>query len=193
MLKIFNPGLFTGLLFGVFVSISGCTDGTPGRGSARSVEVASIKTPALERATRRLFDGAPPVIPHPPMGAACTSCHNREGMRVEGLGFSPPSPHELTAGMSALSRCQQCHVFQQTEEPWVGNTFVGLPQDLRQGSRLYEGAPPVMPHSKLMRENCQACHAGEAAREEIRTSHPERFRCMQCHVEQVVGTTNSFP
>jgi cytochrome c-type protein NapB len=34
-----------------------------------------------------------------------------------------------------------------------------------------------------MRENCAACHAGPAAREEIRTSHPERTRCRQCHVE----------
>jgi cytochrome c-type protein NapB len=33
-----------------------------------------------------------------------------------------------------------------------------------------------------MRENCAACHTGPAAREEIRTSHPERTRCRQCHV-----------
>ena len=33
-----------------------------------------------------------------------------------------------------------------------------------------------------MRENCAACHDGPGAREEIRTSHPERTRCRQCHV-----------
>ena len=46
-------------------------------------------------------------------------------------------------------------------------------------------APPVMPHSAFMRENCLACHSGPAAREEIRTPHPERPRCGQCHVQQV--------
>ena len=145
-----------------------------------------IKTPAVDRAARRLFDGAPPVIPHEPLGAACLECHNEVGMAVEELGFSPPSPHELTEGMSALSHCQQCHVFQQGTEPWVTNTFAGLPQDLRRGSRLYAGAPPTVPHGRLMRENCQACHTGAAAREEIRTTHPERVNCSQCHVEQVV-------
>ncbi|MCB1057222.1 MAG: hypothetical protein KDD11_17105 [Acidobacteria bacterium] len=142
------------------------------------------------RAERRLFDGAPPVIPHQPFGAPCISCHNLEGKAVEGVGFAPPSPHELTGGMSALSRCQQCHVFQVTDQPWVDNTFVGLRQDLRQGTRLYDGAPPVIPHQLLMRDNCLACHAGPAAREEIRTSHPERIRCRQCHVAQT--TTSEF-
>jgi len=182
-----------GLLFFAAVWVAACGDEMAGSGVGGSGGLASIKTAAVERATRRLFDGAPPVIPHPPMGAPCVSCHNAEGMAVEGVGFSPPSPHELTAGMSALSRCQQCHVFQQTEESWVGNSFVGLAQDLRRGSRLYRGAPPVMPHGRLMRENCQACHSGEAAREEIRTSHPERLRCAQCHVEQVARSSAMFP
>jgi cytochrome c-type protein NapB len=111
-------------------------------------------------------------------------------MQVAGLGFAPPSPHELTDGMSASSRCQQCHVFQRTTEQFVANTFAGLRQDLRHGRRLNDLTPPVMPHKLLMRENCSACHTGAAAREEIRTSHPERPRCMQCHVPQ--ETTETF-
>ena len=93
--------------------------------------------------------------------------------------------------MSARSRCRQCHVLRRTEAIFVENTFVGLPQDLRHGRRLHIEAPPVIPHSVFMRENCVACHTGPAAREEIRTSHPERLRCRQCHLEQ--QTTSTFP
>lgn len=192
-LRISATGLACGCLLWSSVWVSACAEHTEGPSNLEQQKVVSTKTSAVKRATRRLFDGAPPVIPHPPLGSVCISCHHREGVAVEGLGFSPPSPHEQTAGMSALSRCVQCHVFQQVEAPWVGNTFVGLAQDLRSGSRLSPGAPPVMPHGKLMRENCQACHAGEAAREEIRTSHPERLRCAQCHVEQVVTGAGAFP
>ena len=155
----------------------------------------AVKTAALERAERRAYDGAPPVIPHENFSITCTECHNLEGVAVEGTGFSPPSPHEVTRGMSAISRCRQCHVFRETETLFVDNSFVGLRQDLRRGRRLYDGAPPVIPHKILMRENCRACHAGPAAREEIRTSHPERARCRQCHVEQTTNAVfveNSF-
>lgn len=151
----------------------------------------AYKTAAVERAERRLFDGAPPTVPHERLGAACISCHNEEGMAVEGLGFSPPSPHEITAGMSSISRCEQCHVYTPRgavpDRPWVGNTFAGLRQDLRQGRRQHPLAPPVVPHRIFMRENCRACHSGPAAREEIRTTHPERVRCQQCHVEQTTA------
>ncbi len=150
----------------------------------------ATKTAAAVRAERRAFDGSPPVIPHEPMGAACISCHNAEGIAVPDLGFAPPMPHGTTAGMSTSSRCQQCHVFQRGEEPWVGNTFAGLRQDLRRGQRAGDLAPPVIPHKIFMRENCVACHSGPAAREEVRTSHPERVRCQQCHLEQ--RTTDSF-
>lgn len=185
-------GLILALALGLaFVAGAVACSGTENRDSVAVPDRHGVtKTAATVRAERRLFDGAPPVIPHQPFGAACVSCHNQEGKAVEGVGFAPPSPHELTAGMSAHSRCQQCHVFQVIDEPWVANTFSGLRQDLRRGRRLFDGAPPVIPHETLMRENCLACHSGPAAREEIRTSHPERPRCRQCHVAQT--TTSEF-
>ena len=149
----------------------------PGRDGA-------MKTSATQRAERRLYDGSPPVIAHENMGADCTECHTIEGMAVPGLGFAPPAPHEITQGLSATSRCEQCHVFKQTSGMFVANSFEGLAQNLRRGKRLNTLAPPVMPHKSFMRENCLACHSGPAAREEIRTPHPERLRCRQCHVEQ---------
>jgi cytochrome c-type protein NapB len=150
-------------------------------------EDGNLKRAATVRAERRAYDGAPPVAPHSDFGMTCTQCHNEIGMEVPEVGYAPPSPHELTAGMSAMSRCRQCHVFQQTTDVFVANAFAGLRQDLRRGRRLNDLSPPVIPHKLQMRENCSACHTGVAAREEIRTSHPERARCVQCHVPQLTG------
>ncbi len=177
------------------VACGGSEDGGDSAAQGPSVPVAgrdgALKTTPLERAKRRAYDGAPPVIPHQPMGMNCIACHNERGMDVADVGFAPPSPHERTEGLSALSRCEQCHVFRTTDAKFVANTFAGLPQDLRPGARAYDGAPPVLPHGLLMHENCLACHSGPAAREEIRTTHPERENCVQCHVVQDEATTFS--
>lgn len=164
---------------------AGAGDGVPVPGRE-----GALKSTAAERAERRLFDGAPPVVPHGELGIACASCHNREGVAVAELGFAPPSPHEQTPGLSDVANCRQCHVASSDAEPFAGNSFAGLRQDLRQGERLNPLAPPVIPHAVLLRDNCLACHSGPAAREEIRTSHPQRANCNQCHVEQTV--TASF-
>jgi cytochrome c-type protein NapB len=145
------------------------------------------KSPPEQRATRRAYDGAPPVIPHPPLGAGCTSCHNEHGIEVGELGFAPPSPHVLVGDRATIGRCRQCHVFRTTDAEFRASTFVGLPQDLRRGDRMYPGAPPTMPHAVLLRENCAACHDGPAAREPSRTPHPERARGRQCHVPIEAG------
>lgn len=144
----------------------------PGRPGAR-------KTAAAARAARRAFDGAPPVIPHDRLGA-CLACHGEERIEVPGLGLAPKNPHGETPGMGD-ARCEQCHVFQRTDEVFVASEFEGRPQDLRAGPRAYEGAPAALPHPVFLREDCLACHAGPAAREELRCTHPERTRCLQCH------------
>ena len=154
---------------------------------AKRSATAVVKSSAATRADRRAYDGAPPVIPHAGLGMRCVECHNRMGRQVENLGFAPASPHEKTPGLSMYSNCRQCHVERTTRAVFVANSFEGIPQDLRQGRRAL-GAPPVMPHPKFMRDNCQACHTGPAARTSIRTSHPERVRCLQCHVEQKVNS-----
>ena len=178
-----------GIVLGALGFVGGCADGSSG--IAVPDRPGAMKTAAADRAARRLFDGAPPVIPHEPFGATCVSCHNTAGLSVPEVGFAPPSPHEMTSGMSAMSRCRQCHVFSESDTVFVENSFAGLRQDLRRGRRLNALSPPVIPHQILMRENCAACHTGPAAREEIRTTHPERIRCRQCHLEQV--TTGAFP
>jgi|GEM_PF-1376988 len=142
----------------------------------------AMKSSGAVRGALRLFDGAPPVIPHSDFGAACGACHDTEGISVEGVGYAPASPHDDTGEAAATTRCRQCHVAVLDEGLFVQNTFEGLRQDLRTGGRLYDGAPPTIPHKVLMRENCAACHVGPGARAEILTTHPERTRCRQCHV-----------
>lgn len=142
----------------------------------------AMKSSGAERASRRLYDGAPPVIPHASFGAACGTCHDTQGLAVKGVGFAPASPHDDTEDDATTTRCRQCHVFVLDEGLFVQSSFEGLEQDLNAGSRLYPGAPPTIPHRILMRENCEACHSGPGARAEVVTSHPERTRCRQCHV-----------
>lgn len=140
------------------------------------------KSAAAVRAARRAFDGAPPVVPHMDFGMTCLECHGAKRVEVPGLGFSPPMPHEGTEGISAISRCKQCHVFRQTDELFRENAFAGVAQALDLGPRAHDFAPPRIPHEVFLRENCQACHDGPAAREEIRCTHPERAACTQCHL-----------
>lgn len=149
---------------------------------------------AGERAARRAYDGAPPVVAHEDFRIACGNCHDEAGMPVRGVGLAPASPHDGTVRASATQRCRQCHVFRVSDDVFVPNGFVGLPQDLRPGARLNPLAPPTVPHRIFMRENCLACHAGPAARAEIATSHPDRDRCRQCHVPVTTrtGFTSTF-
>ena len=168
------------LLLAVAIAAIGC-----GGGEDR-VQVPDrpgvTKSAAAVRAERRAYDGAPPVIAHQSFDSQCTECHDLEGMEVPDVGFAPPSPHEATLGMSAMSRCAQCHIFALADDEFVANSFAGLRQDLRRGARLNPFAPPTLPHKSFMRENCVACHSGPAAREELRTDHAERARCRQCHL-----------
>ena len=177
-------------LLGLAALAVGCSASEPEMVQVPGKE-GRLKSAATVRAARRAYDGAPPVIPHEAFGSDCTNCHGRDGIEVPGVGYAPPSPHETTPGLSAVSRCRQCHVFAVTEEQFARNDFSGLRQDLRRGRRLHDNAPPTIPHKTFMRENCAACHTGPAAREEIRTSHPERVRCLQCHVP--VTTRQTFP
>ncbi len=142
-------------------------------------------TSSTDRATRRAFEGAPPVIPHKMHGASCIECHSKTGKAIPDTGFAPANPHLITAGMGLTANCRQCHVYRNTDDTFTQNLFVGASQDLRKGDRLFAGAPPAVPHPEFMRENCQACHSGPSARPEIRCDHPARTNCRQCHVVQV--------
>jgi cytochrome c-type protein NapB len=154
------------------------------RRATKTVDYAAMPPEPNRRRTlavfyaRRADLGAPPIIPHavedPETSArACLACHGGGGWVPRFNAYSPVTPHpELTS-------CQDCHV---VEEPSRGSPPAPrtvAPPPLRRAAM--PGSPPPIPHDLEMRETCLACHAGPAAVAEIRTSHPERLSCRQCH------------
>lgn len=142
---------------------------------------SQAKSEALKaRARGRAFEGAPPTIPHPvgqASGIECRACHER-GATI-GEAVAPPWSH------AHYTMCTQCHV---SEMPPLGtldnaaavaNSFVGV-RGAAAPYRAYEGSPPQIPHTTLMRERCSSCH-GPHGRPGLQTSHPERLDCRQCH------------
>ena len=138
------------------------------------------------RAARRAYDGAPPRIPHAIRQDAapeCLACHE-EGLRFRGL-LGTPMSH------TAYTSCTQCHVVTESPIPGgadlipdprdVPNVFVGL-EATPAGPRAWSIAPPQLPHTTWMRERCDSCH-GVNGRDAIRSSHPWRESCQQCHAQ----------
>ncbi len=144
------------------------------------------------RAERRAFDGAPPIAPHPVdqmSSAACLACHGNP-VRVGQL-VVPQISHP-----SHYSQCLQCHASGAgPTSTWEGlpppvegidlatlaatNTFPGH-REAAPGERAFDSAPAVIPHTTWMRENCMSCH-GPGGSSALRTSHPSRQSCTQCH------------
>lgn len=165
----------------LLVAATGCD-------STASSPSTVIPTASAVRAERRLYDGAPPVIPHPPLHIRCVSCHTETGKDSPPLGVAPANPHSATTGLSNTGDCRQCHVFRELDRVFVDSDFVGLRPSIARDERLYSGAPPVIPHRVFMRENCRSCHCGPGVRPEIRCSHPQRTNCRQCHVQIATAT-----
>lgn len=128
----------------------------------------------------RAFPGAPPVIPHEVLdpagfgGRGCLHCHENGGYVPRFNAFAPVVPHP------ELMSCKQCHVPAQTPALFAKSTWQATPPPPI-GQVAMPEAPPRIPHTLHMRENCLACHAGPAAVPEIRVTHPERVNCRQCH------------
>ena len=134
----------------------------------------------LIRASRRAFNGAPPIIPHAierTDDAACYACHGK-GLRI-GDRVANPMSHGF------LANCTQCHAPPPpkpfaTVDQTVANSFVGLPAPL-QGERAFAGAPPTIPHSTWMRGSCLSCHGRGSGWVGLESTHPWRINCQQCH------------
>ncbi len=141
---------------------------------------------------RRAYDGAPPMIPHVVDderafgGKVCLTCHENGGYVPKYQEYAPVVPHP------ELINCRQCHVPAKTNSLFRASDFkpAGVPA-LKQ--RALSTSPLLIPHQLHMRENCLACHAGPGAPQEIRTTHPERSNCRQCHMVQQPMETFSRP
>ncbi len=156
---------------------------------SRFVDLSQSGTRSLDSYyQRRAYPGAPPFIPHPvdqdmkTAFNACNGCHEKGGFVARFQAFAPQTPH------ANYSNCRQCHVPQADETLFQATTWQTMtPPAL--GRAALPGSPPPIPHALHMRENCSACHAGPAAPMEIRTTHPERLSCRQCHMK----TTTDAP
>jgi nitrate reductase (cytochrome), electron transfer subunit len=170
---------------------------------ARPRDEAHPRTLAMYRRLRA-YPGAPPRIPHALSvdefaGGRCNACHERGGFVERFAAYAPVTPHpEMaqclqchvpddrlvglpfpTGGRDAV--CLQCHL-PDAEAPRFVDLDWPAPRWPEIGWSTLPGAPPSIPHDAQLRGNCQACHVGSAAVDEIRTSHPERANCRQCHV-----------
>lgn len=133
-----------------------------------------------ERAETRAYAGAPPVVPHvidQQVTSSCVACHG-EGLEVAGR-VAPVLSHPVYAN------CTQCHVPSANDKVpestlEVANAWVGAQPAGQGGARAWPGAPPVIPHPTVMRESCASCH-GVWGKPGLRTTHPERQSCTQCH------------
>jgi nitrate reductase (cytochrome), electron transfer subunit len=148
----------------------------------------------------RAFPGAPPRIPHSITAEefrsmTCNSCHEGGGYSQRFGAYVPVTPHP------EYRNCLQCHAADagavEIALPAGASAFravgAGATSSLAAldwktadwpsiDQRAMAGSPPVIPHDLQLRGNCLACHAGPSAVAEIRTTHPERANCRQCHV-----------
>ena len=147
---------------------------------AAGVRVRSLETYYSLRA----YAGAPPVIPHevdPEIASTqrCGICHEKGGFVAKFNAYAPVSPHP------EYHNCLQCHVASDATGLFVEIDWLSTRRPIL-GQPALPGNPPPVPHTLQLRENCLPCHAGPAAVAEVRTSHPERLNCRQCHVPRQV-------
>lgn len=155
----------------------------------------------------RAYPGAPPRIPHALTEdefkrGSCNTCHQRGGYVERFATYAPLTPHPEMAhclqchvaddrlvGLPAVLPegtpvCAQCHVLSAITAP--PPQFVAIvwpePRWITLGRTELPGGPPLIPHGLQTRGNCVACHGGLGAVFEIRTTHPERANCRQCHL-----------
>jgi cytochrome c-type protein NapB len=142
---------------------------------------AHAEEPNQPREELRAFYTAPPVIPHAVAtrdNSLCLYCHN--DLLKLGNKTTVPMPHAI------LSNCQQCHVQALPyhdlgpAEPVVSN-WTGLTEP-KAGNKTQPASPPTIPHRVFLREKCLTCHNPKHPNLQMRSPHPERSNCMQCHV-----------
>ena len=130
------------------------------------------------RAVLRAFYTSPPVVPHKvesENSKDCLECHLNV-TKLEDGRIGPKTPHPQ------FTSCLQCHVPGQ-KMPNI--QFISQWKRLdepKRGDRWFTTSPPTVPHRIKLRENCLSCHGPENPNMELRTPHPERTSCLQCHV-----------
>lgn len=184
----------------VFRTHAGVLAIDPGSETRRSAHPRTLATWRNLRA----YPGAPPRIPHgltPDefQNGGCNTCHERGGYSQRFGAYVPITPHpEMAACLQChvgdgelmaialpstdpSARCRQCHTPEAGR--WTESTVNWRPLAWADIARRAAGSPPPpIPHTLEFRGNCLSCHSAPAAVEEIRTDHPERADCKQCHL-----------
>lgn len=161
----------------------------------------------------RAYEGAPPRIPHGVSAEEfrtdqCRTCHQRGGYSRRFAAYVPLTPHadrgmcvQCHVGVDAVigasspaadpnTRCAICHPASgglpspDAKVTWPTTVWPVVP------ATIAGRDPPMIPHDLPFRENCLTCHAGPAAAAEIRTGHPERLDCRECHLAADPGATS---
>lgn len=158
------------------------------RRSMAASDIPSDNRDLAKYYSRRAYNGAPPVVPHPvdPQsfgGNDCLQCHATGDYVSKYNAYAPIVPHP------DLLSCNQCHVSVNTSDLFAESAWQPLGRPSL-GDTVLLGSPPPIPHALQMHEDCVACHAGPAAPAEIRVTHPERESCVQCHV--LIETTEEW-
>lgn len=150
----------------------------------------NVKRSLASYYSRRAYAGAPPSIPHKILdptswgGDSCNSCHRDGGYVEQFQAWTPVTPHPEYAS------CRQCHVAVEQKTRFRETSFAGLkPAAIPKGE--LPNSPPAIPHALDLRANCVACHGGAAAVPELRTTHPERVNCRQCHAATNITATRA--
>jgi nitrate reductase (cytochrome), electron transfer subunit len=152
----------------------------------------------------RAYPGAPPFVPHGLTAeeyrtTGCNACHERGGYVERFASYAPVTPHpelvdclqchlprDAVVGVPFPDRranavCLQCHVL-DAPLPTFAPIDWPAPRWPAIGQAALPGGPPPIPHHLQLRGNCLTCHMAPAGVEEIRTTHPERSDCRQCHL-----------
>lgn len=171
----------------------GLAEKSKGERDPQAIELALAR-----RANNRAYAGAPPTIPHAIsslQASDCLGCHE--------FGIAFTSQMRASAiSHAAFTSCTQCHASSHVEMPvdatlvadararYGGGSFHGLAA-AGEGARAWAGAPPATPHPTHLRENCLSCH-GSRGNFALRSSHPERVACEQCHLSQATTESSIF-
>lgn len=151
----------------------------------RSLDAAGSERNLAAYYDRRAYSGAPPQIPHEvsdelARSQDCNTCHQGGGFVEKYNAYTPVTPHP------EYKNCMQCHVEKNADDQFAESLWASIaPPALHRP--MLPGGPPPIPHTLQLREDCMRCHAGPAAPLEIRTTHPERVNCRQCHVPSTPG------
>ena len=142
-----------------------------------SVQAMSLDQLLSSRNELRLYDGAPPVIPHQVAALGrenCNNCH-MPGALDNADRIAPPRSHP------AWGDCRQCHVERHTSGAFRPSELEPLRWPAN-GHRQSALSPPMIPHHLQNRDDCAICHIGAQAPAAIRAAHGFRPECRQCHV-----------